>query len=341
MKIRTTVNAQNSTVETFSGLNHLGGTAIELELAPITLEPGRNTIVVEVLEPNGVPDVNPSNNIITIYTEVNGNEDQIPIRENFEGNFQEQWTTINPTGGMDWQEINLGSNTALYVNGYNNEYVGDKSWLVGPVLDFSNANEAGMIFNLSYAFRDRIIDRLQILVSTDCGISYADTIYNVTRTALARGQSSDGTWRPDTTQWQDLSFDLSKFAGQEQVRVAFVFTNGNGNNIYIDNIEFYLTKDPQSLPYNPFEPRFPFSVYPSPFSMSTDPALTVTFNLPEKQSVLIEMIDMNGRVIMRETPANVLNQSYEFFVPDVPTGTYLVRAITAEKVFTDKVTIVK
>jgi hypothetical protein len=53
------------------------------------------------------------------------------------------------------------------------------------------------------------------------------------------------------------------------------------------------------------------------------------------------MFDMNGRIILRETLGNVLNQSYQFFVPDVPAGTYLVRAITADKIFTDKVTIVK
>jgi hypothetical protein len=313
---------------------------MELELSPITLEPGQNTIFIEVLEPNGVPDANPSNNVITLYSEVNNNSDQIPAREDFEDEFEDQWTTINPTGGMDWETINLGSNTALYVNGYNNEFIGYKSWLVSPVLDFSGTTEANMIFNLSYAFRSSIIDRLHILVSTDCGVTYSDTIYNVARTALARGQSSPGAWQPEETQWQNLSFDLSKYAGQEQVRIAFVFTNGNGNNIYIDNIEFYLTKDPESR-YDPFEDRFAFSVHPSPFSLSGSPPLSVTFNLPEKRPVLIEMIDMNGRLVLRETPANVLNQTYEFFVPDIPAGTYLIRAITGDEIFTDKVTIVK
>jgi hypothetical protein len=340
VKVRVTVNAQNSVVETFSGLNLLGGTATELELSPITLEPGQNTIFVEVLEPNGVPDANPSNNVITLYSEVNTSADQIPVRQDFEGNFQDQWTAINPTGGMDWQPVNLGSGTALYVNGFNNDFIGDKSWLVSPTLDFSGTTEASMIFNLSYAFRSNIIDRLHILVSTDCGITYSDTIYNATRTALARGQSSPGAWRPEETQWQDLSFNLTKFAGEEQVRIAFVFTNGNGNNIYIDNIEFYLTKDP-SFRYDPFESRSAFSVYPSPFSLSTDPPLSVTFNLPEKGPVLIEMIDMSGRLILRETPANVLNQTYQFFVPDIPAGTYLIRAIAGNEIFTDKVTIVK
>lgn len=340
VKVRITVNTQNSVTETFSGLNLLGGTAMEVELSPITLEPGQNTIYVEVLEPNGVPDANPSNNVTTLYVEVNDNKDEVPVREDFEGDFQDMWTAINPAGGMEWQNINLGYSTALYVNGYNNDIIGDKSWLVSPVLDFSNATEASMILNLSYAFRSNIIDRLHILVSKDCGLNYSDTIYNVARTALARGQSSTDSWRPEETQWQNLSFDLSKFAGQNEVRIALVFTNGNGNNIYVDNVEFYLMKDPK-LKFDPFEPRFAFSVYPNPVSLSSNPPLSVTFNLPEKQTVLVEMIDLNGRVMLREQPVNVLNQTYEFFVPDVPSGTYLVRAITAEQVFTDKVTIVK
>src|SRR5690606_33945403 len=99
--------------------------------------------------------------------------------------------------------INLGSNTAIYVNGNNNEFIGDKSWLVSPVLDFSETTEASMNFNLSYAFRSTIIDRLHVLVSTDCGFTYSDTIYNVARTALARGQSSPLAWQPEETQWQN------------------------------------------------------------------------------------------------------------------------------------------
>ena len=35
---------------------------MELELSPITLLNGENTIYVELLEPNGLPDVNPSDN---------------------------------------------------------------------------------------------------------------------------------------------------------------------------------------------------------------------------------------------------------------------------------------
>lgn len=335
--VRVTVNTQDSFVESFSGLDLLGGTARELELSPITLQPGQNTIFVELLEPNGVPDANPSNNVITLYTEVNTAAEQIPVREDFEDDFRDQWTTINPTGGMNWQEINLGSNTALYVNGYNNDFIGDRSWLVSPVLDFSGTPKASMAFDLSYAFRGNIIDRLQILVSTDCGITYSDTIFNATRTALARGQSSPTAWQPGETQWHAFTFDLTRFAGQQEVRIAFVFTNGNGNNIYLDNIEFYLTD-------NPLPTDYAFSVHPNPFYRSRESReyqLTVTFYLPVKSPVLIEMIDMTGRVVVSERTGNVLNQTYKFFVPDLPEGTYAVRAVTNDQIFTTRVIILK
>ena len=338
LKVRITVNAQTSTVETFSGLNFPGGTELEVELSPVTLQNGTNTVFIELLEPNGLPDANPANNTITSYTIVNTSADEIPIREDFEGSFEDQWTIINPLGGMNWGVKAIGSNKTLYVNAFNNDFIGDKSWFVSPVLDFSNATNASLSFDLSYAFRGTAVDRLHILASTDCGITYSDTIFNAARTALARGQSSNSPWQLEDNQWQEnLAYDLSSLAGQEEVRIAFVFTNGNGNNIYIDNIEFFLS-------VSPIQSDYAFSVYPNPFELSKENEqyqLRVTFKLPEKGPVLIEMIDMVGRIVFSETPGNVLNQTYHVSVPDIPAGTYVMRATTSDGVFTNRVIILK
>jgi hypothetical protein len=338
MKVRVTVNAQDTFTETVSDITFLGGTSYEVQLPEITLNSGENVIYFELLEPNGLPDANPSDNTLTLYANVNQSLEEIPIREGFEGDYEDAWTIINPRGGMDWQEIKIGSNTALYVNGYNNDFIGDKSWLVSPVLDFSNALNASVVFDLSYAFRDGIIDRLQVLASTDCGITYSDTIFDATRAALAGGQSSSSSWLPDEDQWQqNLTLNLSALAGEAEVRIAFVFTNGNGNNIYLDNIEFFLSSSPIATDYA-------FSVYPNPFRLSEESLnyqLSVRFDLPEKGPVKIEVIDMLGRVIISETPGDVLNQTYYISVPDIPEGTYFVRATTSSATFTNRVIILK
>jgi hypothetical protein len=338
VKARAIINGQSSEVQTFSELSLLGGNTLELELSPITLATGANTVYVELLEPSGLPDVNPSNNSKTSYSVVNNASDEIPVRENFEEEFEDQWTIINPSGGMNWEEKRIGSNNTLFFNAFNNQVIEDKSWLVSPVLDFSATTAATLSFDLSYAYRSSANDQLLILTSRDCGITYSDTVFNASRIELANAVTSSTSWEPGDSVWQrNKEVNLTVLAGEPEVRIAFVFINQNGNNIYLDNIEFFVSEKPIPIDNQ-------MSVYPNPFNISeqtdSDP-LRVTFNLPEKGPVLIEMIDLVGRILMSEIPPNVLNQTYMISVPDIPAGTYIVRATTQSGIFTQRVIILK
>ena len=127
----------------------------------------------------------------------------------------------------------------------------------------------------------------------------------------------------------EIGEEGAALAGQSQVRIAFVFVNGNGNNIYLDNIEFFVSETPIVVANS-------MEVYPNPFLLSTQNQnpLSVTFSLPEKGPVLIEVIDMVGRVLINETPQNVLNQTYTISAPDLPVGIYIVRAKSSTGTFT-------
>ena len=85
------------------------------------------------------------------------------------------------------------------------------------------------------------MDRLRILASTDCGITYTDTVFNEPDRACERAfcKYAVGTTQQD---WESRSINLTSLAGESEVRIAFVFSNGNGNNIYIDNIEFFVSE---------------------------------------------------------------------------------------------------
>jgi hypothetical protein len=337
VKVQVTVNGVNSTSQTFPGLNLFGGSELELELSPIDLLTGTNTVYVELLEPNGLPDVNPSDNIITTYSVVNSVIEEIPVRQNFESEFEEEWSIINPLGGLDWELKSMGANHVLFLNAYNNERIGDKSWFVSPTLDFSATTEASLSFDLSYAYRPGLTDRLVVLASTDCGLSYSDTLFNEESIALANAESSTSPWLPTESDWRRaLPINLNAYVGESDVRIAFVFVNGNGNNIYLDNIEFFVSDTPMVVENS-------MSVYPSPFNLAEqdETPLKVTFSLPEKGPVSIEVIDMTGRILISETPENVLNQTYTISVPDIQAGMYLVRARSNSGTFSKRVIIVK
>jgi hypothetical protein len=344
VKVRVTINGQDAMTQTFEGLNLLGGSTIELELSSVNLQRGDNTVFVELLEPNGLPDMNPADNSLTIYSVINGTPRGIPLRQSFEKTFEPEWTAANPSGGMAWEIKGIGTNQTLYVNGYGNTVIGDRSWFVSPVLDFSAATEASLAFDFSYAYRGNDTgqrrDELLILASRDCGISYTDTLFREVKIALANNVLSSQPWEPDTTGWQkDKTIVLNEYVGEQDVRIAFVFVNANGNNIYLDNIEFFVSENPSySIG------AFPMLVYPNPYILSfydDEPALSVVFNLQEASPVSIELVDLMGKVLFSSTQENTLNQTYTISTLDMSSGTYIVKAKTNTGIFTQKVIVLK
>ncbi len=336
-KIRTSVNGQTSTIQTFSGLNFKGGSSLEITLNSITLVEGNNTIEFELTEPNGLPDIHKTDNIVTTSMVVSSATDEIPLRINFEEDLDEPWTNINLTGGMNWQEVALDSTNALYFNAYENEVIGDKGWFVSPILDFSKATAPSVSFDLSYAFRAEIIDQLLVLASTDCGLNYGDTLLNEVRSTLSNGRSQNTAWIPtssDSSAWKKRTVDLKSLIGETQIRIAFVFISGNGNNIYLDNIEFFVSEPP------PENIGGVISIYPVPAKLSNDD-VRISFNLKEKESVEIEVIDPTGKILTSQRWENVLNQTLPLFTSYATAGVYIVRVKTKTGVYTKRAVIVK
>ena len=332
VKVTTTVNGQAST-QTITNINLNGNEEAELQLAPVTLVDGENEITFELLEPGGEPDFNPGDNIKQFVTIVNKALDAIPLRQDFESEFEDQWTSANPSDGMKWEPVVINGNKAMSVNAYTNTSIGDQSWLVSPVLDFSNAEEASLYYEISYATRGSALDYFYILASTDCGSVFNDTIYQASGALLADGRVSTGNWTPQNLSDWSLDFKLlESLVGKSNVRIAFVLVNGNGNNLYIDNIEFYVSDE------YPVRPTEPFSVYPNP---TPDGIGVITFNLPQKSTVKLEVVDSMGKTLIDETLHDILNQTFPFSLMGKSAGVYFVRVTAAGSVFYKKLIVVK
>jgi len=331
LTVISTVNGQASS-QTLTDLALVGDTEIEIELAPIALQDGLNTISFELTAPNGVEDFTPEDNLAEFISSVNKAQDQIPIQQNFEGPFEENWSIINPASGMLWEKITINSSNALYFNGFSNSVRGDEAWLVSPVLDFSGVDGASLSYDLSYAYRDGTTDILRILASTDCGNTFTDTIASISGASLGNGRLSGTSWKPSSEEdWTNNSLILSSLVGKPDVRIAFVFTNDNGNNIYLDNIEFFVSDSPIKLTEI-------FSVYPNPVDGG---AASITFNLPEKGTVTVDVMDSMGKVVVSEKLDDILNQTFPFELTSAASGVYIVRIITAGKVFSKKLIVLR
>lgn len=331
MKAVVTINGVDQT-QTLTGLNLAGNTESDLALNAITLAAGSNEISVQLTEPNGDIDFYPENNTLTITSIVNNASDAVPLREDFESTFDDRWTRANPGNGMNWEPIEINSNQALYVNGFSNTTLGDQSWLVSPVLEMSTATEASVFFDQSYSFRSETADAFHIIASYDCGNSFTDTLHAESGSELADGLTTTSSWKPSVaSDWRTKSISLPSIVGKQNVRIAFVFTNDNGNNFYIDNIEFFES-------YDPLQIDEVFSVYPNPVTEGT---AEVTFNLPAKGSVDIDIIDSMGKVLLTESYPGILNQTFPFEMKGVTDGVYVVRVRTEGQTYYRKLLVVR
>lgn len=317
LKVQYRVNGSSPLTTIFTGLNILPGSVTELNFGSMNLTSGMNTIEATVLEINGIADYNPANSTYQSRILVDNSSDRIPLREKFN---EMTWPVITPMEGTQWQLSSTNFNNSASFRAFEAPDGPSESWLVTPVLDFSNATKASMFFDLSYAWNGTDNDRLRILVSPDCGDTYQNVLPPFDRTGLALANAVSATsWQPENeSQWQLRRYiNLNDYAGLELVRIAFVFTNRQGNNIYVDNVEFFLSDDPNPL----FLRDGPFTVYWQTLSEAK-----VTFNLDERSDVFIEILDVTGRKVTGVDLKDVLNQTYSITTGIAGEGLYIFRA---------------
>jgi len=321
------VNGTSRTV-TYSGDPINFGETIMVNLPEVALTDGENELMFEVLNPNGRIDADPTDNSITTKLLVDKTTGKIPFRENFEQSVADQWNIINPRSGKNWEVIDLSGNKAVYVNAFNNTLRNDESWLVSHVLDFSKTAEASLFFDLSYAYRSDRNDLLRVLGSTDGGNTFDNVLFSAAGTNLSKTTSAQ-SWKPaQTADWTRKFVDLSVLTGEEEARLAFVFTNGNGNNLYVDNIEVFLSSNP-----TPVTITSALAVYPNPTETHE---VSVTVNLPELTEATLEVVNTMGKTIFSQDATDLLNQTYPLVLPNATSGMYIVRLRTPAKVYATK-----
>ncbi|MBI3482283.1 MAG: choice-of-anchor J domain-containing protein, partial [Bacteroidetes bacterium] len=305
------------TTQQISGAQIDVGASKEISLAKTTFSNGSNTYSVVIKSPNGTTSGASIKDSLATGRYINSASDIIPSRQNFDGNF-DAWTTMSPDFKSIWHPVSTNKTLSMVFDAFSNVSAGEQAWLVSPVLDFSKANKASVFFETSYAYRSPNSETLQVFYSTDCGENFTQQLFSSSGKDL-KNTDSGVSWTPSSdTQWTRQYINLDTLTGKENVRLAFVATNGNGNNLYIDNIEFF-TNDNQF----PQEIKGIYSVYGG-----TGTPLQVTFNLPERQLVRLQVYDIMGHVVSDQMLPDTLNQTYTIDSSGHSVGIYIVRVQT-------------
>jgi archaellum component FlaF (FlaF/FlaG flagellin family) len=317
------------TSETLSSLQMVPGATSSLSFSAKNFSSGNNTFSVSVNIINGVANTAAKDSIFSNLV-INRSTDVIPLRENFDDNFVSAWSIVSPSGGQIWSPTSTNKSTSLAFNSFTNTALGEQTYLASPVLDFSETSQASVFFETSYAYRSFGSESLQVYSSSDCGETFDKLVFSSSGIALANSITSDVAWAPTkSTDWVKNYINLDSLAGKKNVRLAFVATNGNGNNLYLDNVEFFTSDNSAPIAISNL-----YSIYGG----LSDP-VKITFNLPDRQTVRVQAYDMLGHIASDNLLSETLNQTYTIDFPTGSNGLYIIRVQTATTTTATKVLI--
>ena len=217
--------------------------------------------------------------------------------ESFESlsiNAASNWSINNVDGGNAWFITGTAGYTGSKSMKLNNitSSVGSTDEFITPSMDLTQFVNPRLYYRVAYASLTGTANQpnsLQILSSVDCGQTWgARRTYSETTLSTVAAQNSAFT--PTTqSQWRQDNINLSLFANYSNIQFKFKFESGEGNNIYIDDINIDHTTaltETDILKNN-------FKIFPNP---SYNDAV-VYFSTEETSKVSVKVIDVLGKEV--------------------------------------------
>ncbi len=241
--LETSLSINGELVETVS-LSDLNLPFRDLQLVQFSdvsiSQSGTYDLEVNITEINGVPDANPSNNQLTQTI-----HHTMPATGDFMTDFESsnEWVlqensrlslAVAPNQSLD--------NNAVVFNFFDSdEPLGTRSTLQSPVIKINPSSSPRLEFKYAYNHPpDNLAEAFFVMVSTDCGLTYhpSNTVFQSYGSGLnSSSQPSDEFFTPSgSSEWQSANVDLSRFTEEGFIRLAFIGQNGQGNNLYLDDI---------------------------------------------------------------------------------------------------------
>ena len=190
------------------------------------------------------------------YIQVRAEGEKLPLFVDFEVAIPEGSEIYNPGQDSRWRRSRKHgghgrSSASLYFDNYQNHLLHTQDWFLLPIMDFEENMRTSLRFDVAYApYGSSHSDTLGVFISTACGSQF-HAIYYKGGEDLGSTKSWSDVFEPKPTEWRTEAIDLSQYANQSFVQIAFVNFSGGGNNIYLDNIR--LESEPIPAPVAAFK----------------------------------------------------------------------------------------
>jgi hypothetical protein len=226
----------------------------------------------------------------------------LPYR--IQNNMNSSWTVVNPTTLKTRTVVQANGQSAAGVTWFDHQVAaaGTEASLISPMFNFTGITHPVLHFNVAHAPTtvNTFDDTLEVLVSVDGGYTF-NTVYMKnsfnTTSSLGTDTATVLNYTPQFAQdWRMESVSLLPFSGAAQVYVIFRTQSGNGNSVYIGNVNVANALS--------------FSSQPVPFSTAYSHAnMSVTFNNIGQAGADINFTRFAGAPFSNASPVFASNAS--------------------------------
>lgn len=267
------------------------------------------------------------NDYITV---MNDPGDPLPYFEGFETlselNDGQRFAVKDEDGLEEWEMTSAASNggsKSVYLSNYGVDNGSVDELISGPI-DLSGVDASeDFIFSFDYVYNKKLAgnnETMKVFISKDCGETWALRL-NLDSEDMSSGQSglpftptSDDAWTNEIITTVTSTYFVSNFM------YKFEFTNDNGNNVFIDNINLYPASMTNIVEGNAVNN---LSVYPNPVSDQ----LTVEIQTTQSEDYTIELYNAIGEKIglIYQGPLAIGDNSFDYSTTDLAKGVYVIR----------------
>lgn len=301
---------------------------------------GNVAVSVSTANPNATVDVNTTNDSRSgSFLYYGGTAQTSPYQQGFTAtafppgivgiinNDNDAYTWARSTAGGFAQGVG-----SARLNFYN-AAAGTSDDMVLGNFDMTTASVASMTFSVAYRQYSSENDRLQVMVSTDCGATWA-TVFDKQGSTLATVAAATASFTPNNaSQWRSETVSLANYATATNLIIKFVGTSDYGNNLYVDDINIGTVGVEETALAG-----VGLNIFPNPFDAST----TVQVNLEQTENITVEVYSLDGKLVQAENKGEMTAGQHNILLDgtNLADGMYFVTIRTGNNgTITRKVTV--
>ncbi len=320
------VDNGSSSTTNFTGLNIPANQQMSFTLTPdfsVALGPHNIQVYISnVTTASGAPDPNQTNDTLRKVFSLVGTS-PVQLSEGFESTTfpPMKWAIDNPDQAITWERTTTAAKTgsaSMVIRNFDYPAGSTTDKFVSPVIINSTVLDSLFVsFDLAYNPGAIInnTDTLEILVTTDCGLTFSSVLKKSGSQLQTSVSASGGRFIPTVADWKNIKNSITEYVGKQNFQVYFVASGNHQNNIYIDNIQIFGITLPAPLKLKGYD------IYPNPFSSS----FVIQSLLPPVNLLSVQIFNVHGQKVWEQILDGKGSQLIPVDLGNLSSGVYIVK----------------